>query len=346
MDENIVIYDVKAGDTLDRIGAEIGMTGDQLKDFHNANCEKLERLWFNNLNGVRQIIIPKEYKTPEQLRRERITELPPSSVTRDFYAQSYQISENFSRLAEDKLEINYTVEVAFKKREEISIPEEVADVKCFGFKKNGTPPDDKMSAIAIATMESTYPISLVVPFQGKVSAIYEHNILKKRFDEKRPEMEEFFTGEIYKAYLDKFSESISNEESLIRQFSSSLLYQLLFPRMEWFHKSNPWVEEFYFIQNSFPLKCAMNANYDHQNDEFVATVLQGNIKDAYSLQEILRGKSFDDEAEEFADGAIELRYITDKKTKKMLRAEASVTFRNDNELYQTQTVKLTPNGIS
>ena len=63
MDENILIYEVKSGDTLDKISVKIGMTGDQLKDFHNSHCEKMEKLWFNNLVGVRQIIIPKQYKS-------------------------------------------------------------------------------------------------------------------------------------------------------------------------------------------------------------------------------------------------------------------------------------------
>ena len=98
MEENILIYDVKSGDTLDKIGHEIGMSGDQLKDFHNDHCEKMERLWFNNLVGVRQIIIPKEYKNPEQIRQEKEKELPPSSFTREFYSAVYTVEESFSDL--------------------------------------------------------------------------------------------------------------------------------------------------------------------------------------------------------------------------------------------------------
>lgn len=78
MNENILLYHVKPGDTLDKIGNKIGMTGDQLKDFHNAHCIKMDRLWFNNLVGVKQVIIPKEYKSPEQLKTERKSFLHPT----------------------------------------------------------------------------------------------------------------------------------------------------------------------------------------------------------------------------------------------------------------------------
>lgn len=341
MDENILIYDVKSGDTLEIIGDKIGMTGEQLMDFHNNHCERMEKLWFNNLVGVKQIIVPKEYKSPEKLREEREKELPPSSVTRDLYANSYSVKETFSYVSGDDLELDYKIDVSFKSKKETNSPDEVVDVRCHDFTKNGIRPDDKMSAISLACMESIYPISFIIPFQGKISGIYEFEKSQKTFEAKRPDLEDFFVGEVYRSFLDKFHQSLGNQDHVLKQFSSTLLYQLLFPKMEWFHKTSNWTERFYFLQNSFSLNCFMHAEYDHQSTEIVETLLKGKIKDTFSLQEILRGISFDEEPEELADGEIELRYITDKKTKKMLEAEASVTFRNADELYRKQTLKLT-----
>lgn len=341
MDENILIYEVKSGDTLDKIGHEIGMSGDQLKDFHNTHCQKMERLWFNNLVGVRQIIIPKEYKTPEQLREEKERELPPSSVTREFYSTGYSVKESFSDLSESPLEIEYKVDISFKRKQETNIPDEVVDLRCYDFKKNGKTPDDKMSAIALACMESIYPISLIIPFQGKLLDIYNSEELVKRFERKRADLEAFFTGEVYNTYLDKFWLSLQNKNNILKQLSSSLLYQTLFPRMEWFHKTRNWTEEFYLLQNSFPVQCSMSAEYDHKGTEIVQTLLLGNNKDAFSLQEILRGKTPDDESENLAEGQIAFRYITEKKTKTLNHADASIKFLNDNELYRQQTLKLT-----
>ena len=88
----------------------------------------------------------------------------------------------------------------------------------------------------------------------------------------------------------------------------------------------------------------MSANYNHEGTEIVETQLKGKIKDLFSLQEILRGQSFDDQPDELVDGEIELLYKTDKKTKKMLEAEASVTFKKDQEIFRKQTLKLTQNG--
>ena len=341
MDENILIYEVKSGETLENIGARIGMTGDQLKDFHNSHCEKMERLWFNNLVGVKRIIIPKAYQSPDQVNIEKKKELPPSSITRDFYSNSYAVKEIFVSPSQDDLDLDYKVEVSFRSKKETNSADEIINVSCTDFKKNGTKPDDKMSLISLACIEAIYPISFIVPFQGKVSGIFDFENLKDKFKKNRPDLEEFFIGEVYRSYLDKFQGSLESRDHILKQFASSLLYQVLFPKMEWFHKFDSWTEGFYFLQNSFLVKCSMLAEYNHEETEVVETLLRGHIKDAFSLQEILRGKSFDQEPEELADGEIEVRYVTNKKTKKMLEAEASVTFRNDDELYRKQTLKLT-----
>lgn len=340
MDENILLYQVRPGDTLDKIGGKIGMTGSQLKDFHNTYCGKMERLWFNNLAGVSQLIIPKEYKSPEQIRKEKETALPPSRITRDFYATGYTVKEMFSNLSDDPLEIEYKIDVSFKKEQKINSPDEIVDVKCYDFKKNGTTPDDKMSTIALACMDVIYPISFVISSQGKISDIYDFEEVSKRFERKRLELEEFFIGKVYYTYLEKFWQNLQHKNSFMKKFSSSLLYQTLFPLMEWFHKTNNWTQEFYLSQNSFPVKCLMNAEYNHEDPEFVQTLLLGQINDTYSLQEILRGKSIEDLSQNIADGQIAFRYITDKKTKTLNHADASVKFMNDGEFYRQQTLKL------
>lgn len=343
MDENILLYQVKPGDTLDKIGDKIGMTGNQLKDFHNTHCGKMERLWFNNLIGVRQVIIPKEYKSAEQIRKEKETELPPSNVIREFYATGYTVKESFSDLSGEPLEIEYKIDVSFKRKQEINSPGEIINVKCYDFKKNGATPDDKMSTIALACMETIYPISFIIPFHGKISDIYHFEELSKRFERKRLELEEFFISKVYHTYLDKFWMNLQNKNNFIKQLSSSLLYQTLFPRMEWFHKTNNWTQEFYLSQNSFPVKCSMNVEYNHEDPEFVQTLLLGHINDTFSLQEILRGKSIDDRSQDHADGQIAFRYITDKKTKTLNHADASVKFMNDHQFYRQQTLKLSRN---
>ncbi|MDQ1162950.1 hypothetical protein QE422_003318 [Chryseobacterium sp. SORGH_AS 447] len=343
MDENILLYQVRPGDTLDKIGGKIGMTGSQLKDFHNTYCGKMERLWFNNLAGVRQLIIPKEYKSPEQIREEKETELPPSRVTRDFYATDYTVKEMFSDLSGDPLEIEYKIDVSFKKEQEINSPDEIVDVKCYDFKKNGTTPDDKMSEISLACMESIYPISFIISFSGKICGIFEFEKLKQRFQEKRPDLDAFFIGEIYKAYLDKFQAVLEKQEYMLKQFSSVLLYKILFPQMECFRKTGKWTQEFCLLQNSFSVKCLMNAEYHHTEPKTAETLIKGYIEEPLSIQEILRGVRFTEEPEKPADGEIEFRYRTDKKTKKMLQAEASVILNSEDELYRKQTIKLISN---
>lgn len=190
-------------------------------------------------------------------------------------------------------------------------------------------------------MESIYPIPFIVPFQGKISGIFEFEKLIQRFQKKRSDLETFFIGEVYKVYLDKFERNLGNLDYILKHFSSTLLYQLLFPKMEWFHKNGNWPEDFCFIQNSFPVKCRMNAEYHHTGSETAETLLKGYIEEPISIREILRGVRFTENPEEQAEGEIEFLYRTDKKTKKMLQAEACVILNNEGKLYRKQTLKLT-----
>ncbi|MCJ8155752.1 LysM peptidoglycan-binding domain-containing protein [Chryseobacterium sp. SSA4.19] len=341
MNENILLHEVQPGDTLEKIGKTIGMTSDQLKDFHNSHCNRMDKLWFDNLVGVRQIFVPKAYKSPEELIIEKKKELPPPDVTKDFYADNYSVKETFSNSLGNDLVIEYKININFKINRETNLPYLIADVRCYDFTKNTATPNDKMSLISLACMESIYPISFMVYVQGKISGIFEFEKLRQRFEKRRPDLEDFFIGEIYKTYLDKFHASLENQEFILKQFSSALLYQLLFPKTEWFYKTNNWTEDFHFVQNSFHLKCIMSAEYNHENTETVETLLKGSIKDPFCLQEIIRGISFNEESDEPANSQVELWYLTDKKTKKMLEAEASVSLWNDNELYRKQTLKLT-----
>lgn len=340
MDQNVLLYEVQPGDTLGKIGKAIGMTGDQLKDFHNSHCGKMDKVWFDNLFGIKQIIIPKDYKSPQQLKTEREKELPPPHLTEDFYADGYSVTETFLSFSGNAIEIEYKVDINFKRKQETDTAVYTADVRCHDFRKNESHPDDKISEIALACMESIYPITFTIPFQGKISGIFEFEKLKQKFEKKRPDLESFFTGEIYKAYLDKFASNLENSGYILKQFSSTLLYQLIFPKMEWFHKTGNWPEDFCFIQNSFLLKCRMNAEYSHTEPETAETLLKGYIEEPSSIQEVLRGVPFTEKSQEQADGTIEFHYRTDKKTKKMLQAEASVILNSEGELYRKQTLKL------
>lgn len=335
-----MLYEVQPGDTLGKIGTTIGMTGDQLKNFHNSHCGKMDKVWFDNLFGIQQIIIPKDYKSLEQLKTEREKELPPPHLTEDFYADCYSVRETFSSFSGNDIEIEYKVDINFKEKQETGLADHTAEVRCHDFRKNENNPDDKISEIALACMESIYPVSFTISFQGKISGIFEFEKLKQKFKEKRPDLEDFFIGEIYRTYFDKFQSNLGNQEYILKQFSSTLLYQLIFPKMEWFHKTDDWTEDFYFIQNSFLLKCRMNAEYNHTESGIAETLLKGYIEDLFSIQEIVRGSSFTEKSQEQAGGEIEFRYLTDKKTKKMLQAEASVILKNQEELYRKQTLKL------
>lgn len=88
MEDLFTIYEVKSEDTPAKIGQRFGMSEDDLRDFHNENCEKMGLMWFNSFVGIDKIVIPKNYKSPAEIKEELKAALPKPFFLEDFYAAS------------------------------------------------------------------------------------------------------------------------------------------------------------------------------------------------------------------------------------------------------------------
>lgn len=345
MTDLLTIYDVKPSDTLEKIGSGIGMTANEVRDFHNANCEQQGLMYFNSLVGIQKIILPKNHKSAAQIKKENSAVLPARLLSPDFYAETYEVVESYESDFENKLEINYTLDIKLTKIEENHVENFVASVHCYDFKKNGEKPDDKMSELSIACAESIAPIKFIISNEGKISGIFEFEKLLKTFEEKRKDLEDFYIGEVSKKYMDKFAESLSNKEHFEKQLRSTLLYQVLFPQMAWFHKYDAWKDEFYLVKNSFPLNCICKAEFIHLDEEQIQTDIKGEIEDRVSLQELLKGRRFEEEPEEPVVGVVEIKYTTQKQTKQLIAAEAGTALLREGEVYRKQKIKLSQINI-
>lgn len=338
MEDSFLIYEVKDTDSLGSIAGSIGMTAEELRDFHNANCREAGLLWFNGLTGIQKVLIPKNYKSATQIRKENSAAAPSKSVSPEFYAETYQVVESYESDFENKLEINYTLDIQLTKIDENHVENFVASVYCYDFKKNGEKPDDKMSELSIACAESIAPIKFIISNEGKITGIFEFEKLLKTFEEKRKDLEDFYIGEVSKKYMDKFAESLSNKQYFEKQLRSTLLYQVLFPKMGWFHRESEWKEDFHPVKNSFSTPCSFNINFNHLNEQEIETDIKGEILDKVSLQELLCGKRLNEEPEEAVVGLLELKYNTDKVTKQMLKAEAGIALFHKGEMYRKQKI--------
>ena len=343
MNDLLEIYEVKPSDTLSKIGSGIGMTGDEVRDFHNANCEQHGMMYFNSLIGIEKIILPKNYKSAAQIKMENSNAVPARILSPEFYAETYDAVESYESDFENRLEISYSIDIQLTKIEENHVKSFVASVHCYNFKKNGQKPDDKMSELSIACAETIAPINFIISEEGTIFGIFEFEKLLKTFEEKRKDLEDFYIGEVSQKYMDKFAESLSNKEYFEKQLRSTLLYQVLFPKMTWFHKYDVWKDEFYLVKNSFPLNCIFKAEFIHLDEEQIQTDIKGEIEDKISLQELLKGRKFGEEPEEPVVGVVEIKYTTQKKAKQLLQVEAGIALMHQGEIYRKHKIAVSQN---
>ncbi|SFN25634.1 hypothetical protein SAMN05421594_1875 [Chryseobacterium oleae] len=332
-------YKVQNGDTLHSVSFRLGMTSEELRLFHNSRCKRIDTLWFENLNGIQQLLVPLNFKTEKQKDQEKKKAVPPIQLPDSFFLSTYHISETFEAPMENYLVINHTVQVGiceckFENHYVLTFNQK-------NFKINSEIPDDKTGSLSIACIESIMPIDFILSDTGNIIGFADHESTIQKFKEKRTDLEEFFTGSVSKMYLDTFLDNISDREYFLRQFRSTLLFQTLFPKMDWFHKRSAWTEKFCFFQNSFPVQCLMEAEYEDEDPDYIVTVLKGKIIDSCSLQELKRGIRFEAAEEEPVSGEIILQYTTHKHHKNLFRAESSLSLWHEDALVQKHSITIT-----
>lgn len=338
MEIDFLQYQVRNGDTLTSIASRLGMTGEELKLFHNSHCKRMDKVWFENLNDVKNIFVPTHFKTETQKEQERKNSFP-SKFSESFLAKTYSVNETFESPFEPSISIDYTIDLNLRKDKNKG--HYILSYNQKDFKSDGNTPDDKVSSLSIACMKSIMPLEFIMNDKGQITGFENHKKITDTFTHQRKELEEFYVGEVSQKYMDSFERNISNEVFLLQQFQSTLLFQTLFPRIDWFQRKKNWTEPFYFLKNSFPVQCELNIEQENDDDHSVLTILNGKITELCTPQEILRGIKFKESASEPAQGNIVLEYTTHTKNKNLLQAKASVLLSYEDEFIHQHHINIT-----
>ncbi len=341
MNDEITIYTVQPDETLISIAQRYEMTEPELRDFHNQHCHKVGLLWFSGFVGIQKIVVPNNYKSPSETAREYKHTLPPAELTAGFYGRQYSVIESYESNIEDTLHVDYTLNILLEADKSEADVQWVASVQCFGFLKEGAKPDDKMSEISLACSEAIGAMPFVLNKNGQMVQIAQFAALSEKFKQRRAELEDFFVGEIFSKYLDKFEDCLLDQVYFEKQLFSTLLYQVLFFGASAFHRSSSWQQPFHLVKNSFPLLCRFKRTVELLNDQEVQTVFSGESTEEVSLQSLLTGRRTEEVPGEVLSGFIELKYTTHRTTKQLLAAKAELSLFDGEELYRKQKIKLT-----
>ncbi|SHK07330.1 hypothetical protein [Chryseobacterium polytrichastri] len=325
MEINYLKYKIRNGDSLHSISSRLGMTVEELKLFHNTHCEKLDTLWFENISHIESLWVPQNYKTEEQKEQEKREDLPSLKRSNAFHAKEYKVCETFESIDELPLTVDYTVSLESRKLQN----KPIVTFNRKDFITNGEVPDNKISTLTLACMESILPVDFILHDNGLIAGFLNHKEIKTRLRQKRYDLEDYFQGETNTSYLKLFQENCSNEKLFLKQFCSSLLFQILFPNMEWFQKKESWRENFFFFQNSFQIACRMEAEYIAEDKDHMLTVLTGKIAEPCSFQQLKNGNRSNEADIDNASGKIQIQYTTHKQNKCLIRAEATLIFNSE-----------------
>lgn len=345
MNEESLIYEVKTGESLAEIAQRIGITDEQLINFHNSNCRDFGLPWFYNFLGIQKIVIPKNYKNTQQLWEEISKKLPSINVMAELFAEKYLISEIIERIGEEKIESKYLFKIDLKVDIKQTVESWVAKVQQFDFIKNGVKSDDKISNLNLACVEAILPILLKISDKGEIIGISEIQNLEAKFKEKRAEIEEFSIDKFTKQYLSNFQKSLSNEKFILQRIHSTLAYQLIFPKLDMFWKKEIFTKPIYILPNSFPVQCQFEPLHHINEDTNTITIeFYGEIIENCTLSELLQNIRYENEENENPlNGEMNLKYIYDYQHNKITNIVSEILLWNDEELYLRHQIDITQN---
>ncbi|WP_228425424.1 hypothetical protein [Chryseobacterium jejuense] len=298
----------------------------------------MNRIWFENLNEVKTVLVPLQVQTEKQKDHKKKNILPSSQIPNSFFSQTYNVSETFENPFESNLTIDYTVEIDVRKNK--STNHHIISYSQNHFKTHGKTPEDKISELSITCMKSIMPIDFTLNESGKIIRFTDHRKITQTFADKRKGLD-FFAGEVSERYMDKFEKNIADEKFFLGQLQSTLLFQVLFPKLEWFHKKTEWTESFYFLQNSFSVPCTMEIEQENEDQDYITTTLTGNSTEFYSLQELRTATKYNEAVDDPVTGNIIIEYTTHKKSRNLVQASATISLWREEELIRKHTLTIT-----
>lgn len=325
------IYKVKKGDTLQLIAEKLQISVNDLRHYHNMRCELWELLEQKLTSKTERIIVPSEEELAilqgHQQAVQKELERPSRYLDKKFYAKDYKVKEVV--ITSDKeVKTDYSLSLQMEKAE-----------KGWSMIVNTTyeEADTKFTELATACMQAMQPLKYHLSINGGITDIENHREIIERFAQKRTGIESYFEGELAKSYTNAFYEKLIDKEYMIERLQMSFLNQVLFPRMEWFHKENEkWEEEFCPVQGSAFIPYELEAEVIFEEYEIV-TIVKGELKRKYNLPELYKGKKAIDRIDPF-ESNFEIIYVTEKDTQQLSVVEASLDIYSNGELHRKNMI--------
>lgn len=334
------IHKIRKNDTLNSVAKRLQIHPVDLKIFHNERCSQAERIYFDHLEGIEKLFVPINLNKNSLRQKEKSNERPNQYFNIQFYKNEYQITEIFTNENSEKLLISYNIQLVFEKIENNQF---LLKFHQHDFRRNGKEVDEKLFNLANKTLRSISPISFTLNNEGKLIATHEAEKLVEKFKDHRQNIENDFIGDLVTNYLDLFEYNLLNKEYLLKQYTSTLLFQVLFINRQVFQTESIFQKEFYLLSNSFLVNCKCEAIYHHEEDQFVRTIIKGISVDHYGLDEILTGIKSDEIADNSTfHSLLNFEYKTNKRTKQLVEASAEIQLFDDDIHYQTYSLILKP----
>lgn len=334
------VHKIRKNDSLATVAKRLQIHPVDLKYFHNERCSISERVVFDHLQDLEKLFVPIDYKNNTLRFSEKSNERPAQNFDQNFYQKEYQVSEVLTDDNNSKKLVSYSILVDFEKNEDDNF---ILTFDRKDFRKNGKIPDDKLYEIAIKTQQSIFPLQFVLDKNGHPIRFYDFEKLLLNFKEKREEIEQDFIGDLTKEYLDLFENNLSNEAYALKQFTSTLLFQVIFINRKIFQTETIFQKKFYLVPNSFEINCKCEASYNHTDEKYVQTIIEGISIENYSMNEVLNGiKSDETKDDSSLYSVLHFEYKTDKRTKQLIEASADIQLVESEKQYKTYSLILKP----
>ena len=327
------IYKVKKGDTLQLIAEKLQISVNDLRHYHNMRCELWELLEQKLTSKTERIIVPSEEELAtlqgHQQAVQKELERPSRYLDKKFYAKNYLVTE-IQTTSEEELTNSYELLLLLEKAEK---------GWSMNLKRKYEEDETKIADLAVACMNAIEPLKYHISVNGGITDIDNYKEIINQFKQKRKDLEDYFKGDFSKTYIDAFWRGLANKEYMLTHLQMSFVNQILFPKMEWFHKDNEkWEEEFCPLYETTFIPYQLESEVVFEDSQIITTI-KGELQENYHLKALFKGLAVVDDKNPFKSD-LKFVYTTARKTQQLISIDAELSIVYKGYLYQKNVVNI------
>ncbi|MCV9926940.1 LysM domain-containing protein [Flavobacterium sp. LS1R49] len=266
-------YKIRKGDTLQSVAQDFAVDARELRYYHNRYCNIPDLIEADFKSHLKLLILApdkSDAKTEEKVAIPKKVIFGSVPFTIPFYPvninNNYKVKYTFE--SDNKIKkLEYDVSVKWLQADKNGICFFEID-RLSVLHIDGAVADTKVNGLAEDAASILYPLQVVVDQKGNWIDILNHAAIAARWEDKKPEILEYYEGKAVLEYIDAIDYTLRDEDSLLESLSDDWFLKVFFNGVHTCYGSELVLEKDTYF-SIMPKKATVKADIEQKVEEYL-----------------------------------------------------------------------------